>query len=203
MEVSVDESAPLHNLEMFYECNYNHTLLLIGILIECPRCPVSCHASCCGITVANFQCCSHHRCYECHKTAAGGGGLLYRCQSCPVAYCPDCLPDSKEIRFLGSDIPRFEKLGFIGNSLYHYIHCSKQCENVAKAEFGFQPDDSVPKCPKVIDVGYAFGVDALDVKGLAKVFKEKAAGTWSDPNTASSEEERTIPSALDFTSSNS
>eukprot|EP00804_Cyclotella_cryptica_P027266 CCRYP_014371-RB/>CCRYP_014371-RB protein AED:0.04 eAED:0.04 QI:131/1/1/1/1/1/6/716/1063 len=78
-----------------------------GTLIECPRCPVSCHASCCGIKVGNFQCCSHHRCYECHKTAIGGGGLLYRCQSCPLALCPDCLPDSKEIRFLGSNIPRF------------------------------------------------------------------------------------------------
>jgi hypothetical protein len=87
------------------------------------------------------------------------------------------LPNSQEIRFLGSDIPRFQKLGFTGNALYHYIHCSQQCENVAKAEFGFKPDDSVPKCPKAIDVGYAFGVDALDVKGLAKVFKEKAAGT--------------------------
>lgn len=118
---------------------------------------------------------------------------MYRCQSCPVAFCPDCLPDTDEIRFLGKDIPRFEKLGFVGNSLYHYIHCSAQCEEVAKAEFGFKPDAAVPKCPKKIDVTYAFGDDALDVKGLANLFKEKAAGRLS-PNKKSPQKKTATPS---------
>jgi SWI/SNF-related matrix-associated actin-dependent regulator of chromatin subfamily A member 5 len=170
-----------------------------GTMIECPRCPISCHASCCGIQPWNFQACSHHRCYECNKTANGGGGLLYRCQSCPLALCPDCLPDSKEIRFLGINVPRFEKLGFEGNPLYIYMHCSKQCEDVAKAEFGFKVENTVPKCPKSMDVGYAFGADALDVKGLAKHFKEKAAGISSDPakspSTTRSPQKSPTPSA--------
>ena len=104
---------------------------------------------------------------------------MYRCQSCPLAYCPDCLPSSDEIRFLGMDVPRLQKLGFEGKPLYHYIHCSAQCEEVAKIEFGYKLDDAIPKCPKKLDVSYAFGDDALDVKGLTELFKAKANGTWS------------------------
>lgn len=164
-----------------------------GTLIECPTCPMSCHEACCGIKVKDFQSCSHHRCYECDKNANGAGGLLYRCQSCPLAYCPDCLPQSDEIRFLGHDIPRLEKLGFKGNPLYHYIHCSAQCEEVAVQEFGFKVDASAPKCPKPLDVSYAFGDDALDVKGLAQLFKEKAAGTWSPKKTPQSSPKKRSP----------
>lgn len=104
---------------------------------------------------------------------------MYRCQCCPLAYCPDCLPNSDEIRFLGITTPRLEKLGYEGKPLYHYIHCSAQCEEVAKTEFGYKHDDAVPKCPKKLDVSYAFGDDALDVKGLTELFKAKANGTWS------------------------
>jgi hypothetical protein len=79
------------------------------------------------------------------------------------------------------------------------MHCSKQCEDVAKAEFGFKVENTVPKCPKSMDVGYAFGADALDVKGLAKHFKEKAAGISSDPakspSTTRSPQKSPTPSA--------
>lgn len=146
-----------------------------GVLIECPRCPVSVHAKCCGLTVADFQSCTHHRCVVCDKNAEGAGGLLYRCQSCPNAWCPDCLPN-EPYRYLGENVPRFEKLGFTGNARYFYIHCSKQCEDVTKTEFGFEPDESKPKCPPSLNVAYAFGKDALDVKALADVFKKKADG---------------------------
>lgn len=152
-----------------------------GKLIECPRCPISVHEACCGLKLHEFQCCTHHHCVMCEKTAGGGGGLLYRCQSCPNAYCPDCIP-AEPFRYLGHDIPRFEKLGFKGNPLYHYIHCSEQCEEVAKAEFKFKVDSTKPKLPSAMNVGYAFGKDAMDVKDMAKMFKEKALGIWQDPN---------------------
>jgi SWI/SNF-related matrix-associated actin-dependent regulator of chromatin subfamily A member 5 len=145
-----------------------------GLLIECPRCPVSVHVHCCGIEPGNFECCTHHHCAMCNKTALGAGGLLYRCQSCPNAYCPDCIPGEPH-RYLGTNVQRFEELGFTGNSLYYYIHCSQQCEEVARVEFGFKMDASNSnKCPPSLDVTYAFGKDALDIKGLAKVFKEAA-----------------------------
>ena len=115
-----------------------------GELILCPRCPVSIHAHCCGLHPDDFQCCNHHHCVPCGKNAVGAGGLLYCCQSCPSAYCPDCLPSGKAVRFLGTNVPRFEKLGFDGNALYQYIHCSKQCEEVAKATFGFKVDATKP-----------------------------------------------------------
>ena len=69
-------------------------------------------------------------------------------------------------------MPRFEKLDFQGNRLYYYIHCSAQCEEVARVEFGFRVDNLKPKLPPSIDVTFAFGKDALDVKDLAKKFKE-------------------------------
>ena len=170
-----------------------------GLLIECPRCPVSVHAHCCGIKPGNFQCCTHHHCVTCNKSALGAGGLLYRCQSCPNAYCPDCI-SGKPHRYLGNNVQRFEELGFNGNSLYYYIHCSQQCEEVARLEFGFKVDASnYKKCPPSLDVTYAFGKDALDVKGLARVFKVAAEGkssSWgvSEPvstDRSSSPRERT------------
>jgi hypothetical protein len=142
-----------------------------GELILCPRCPVSVHSHCCGLRPANFQSCSHHRCSICEKTAHGAGGLIYPCQSCPSAFCGDCLP-SKDVRFLGNNVPRFEKLGRKSNNLYYYIHCSKQCEHVAKVEFGFKDIQIKPKCPVSIDVSYAFGPNALSLKEIAKLYKD-------------------------------
>lgn len=163
-----------------------------GMLIQCPRCPVSVHAECCGLTEQDFACCTHHHCVICSKNTGGAGGLIYRCQSCPNAYCPDCIP-IEPYRYLGTNLPRFEKLGFNGNPLYFYIHCSKQCEEVAKVEFKFKPDTSKPKCPPKMDVAYAFGKDAKDVKNLAQMFKEKAAGTWDKEKSPPREGSRISP----------
>lgn len=142
-----------------------------GELILCPSCPVSVHAHCCGIAAKDFMTCSHHRCSICNKTSSGAGGLLYPCQSCPSAFCGDCLP-TENVRFLGKEVDRFQALGYVPNDNYHYIHCSKQCENVAKIEFGFTGDVESPKCPPALNISYAFGVDALDMKDIAKSFKE-------------------------------
>lgn len=154
-----------------------------GLLIECPRCPVSVHSACSGLHPDDFQCCNHHHCITCGKNANGAGGLIYRCQACPNAYCPDCMP-AGNIRFLGTNVPRFEKLGFTGNNLYQYIHCSKQCEEVAKAEFGFKEEAIKPKVPRKLDVSYSFGANAMDVKDMAKMYREKAMGVWQS-NTPS------------------
>ncbi len=166
-----------------------------GLLIECPRCPVSVHSECCGLHPDDFQCCNHHHCITCGKNAVGAGGLLYRCQSCPHAYCPDCLP-AGEIRFLGTNVPRFEKLNFTGNNLYQYIHCSKQCEEVAKAEFKFKEESIKPKLPGKLDVSYSFGANAMDVKDIAKMHREKALGVWqrNTPSTGARSSPRKTPS---------
>jgi len=168
-----------------------------GMLIECPRCPISVHSKCCGLTPKEFYSCSHHNCVICEKGPSGSGGLIYSCQSCPNAYCPDCLPN-EPYRYLGENIPRFEKLGYIGKPLYFYIHCSKQCEEVAKVEFGFKVDDSKALCPPGMDVTYAFGKDALDVKGIAKKFKgeaEKEAKATTQGRERNSPKKSTPPPA--------
>jgi SWI/SNF-related matrix-associated actin-dependent regulator of chromatin subfamily A member 5 len=143
-----------------------------GELILCPRCPISVHEKCCGLHAQHFQSCSHHRCVMCDKNAHGAGGLLYPCQSCPSAFCGDCVPKEK-MRFLGPGLPRFEKLGLKPNNLYHYIHCSEHCENVAKLEFGFKEKSAKLKCPGAIDVTYAFGSNALSVQEIAQMYKDE------------------------------
>jgi hypothetical protein len=166
-----------------------------GLLIECPRCPVSVHSKCFEIHPDDFQCCNHHHCVPCGKNAVGAGGLLYRCQSCPSAYCPDCLP-AGDIRFLGTNVPRFEQLGFVGNVIYHYIHCSKQCEEVAKVEFGFKLEEYKPKLPSKLDVSYSFGANAMDVKDMAQMYREKSLGIWqsSSPSKGARVSPRKTPS---------
>jgi len=145
-----------------------------GMLILCPRCPIAIHERCCGITADQFMSCSHHRCTGCGKNQNEAGGLLYPCQSCIQAFCEDCVPKTG-VRYLGSDIPRFEALGHEGVSRVHYIHCSEQCENVAKIEFGFKVSEAGEKepSPPTIDVSYAFGKSALSAEDVVKKFAGK------------------------------
>ena len=143
-----------------------------GSLICCPRCPVSVHESCCGIKPKNFMGCSHHNCFKCNRNNSAAGGLLYACQSCPLAYCEDCLPSDKDMgfpKFLGTNVARFEELGFMPNGYTIYMHCSADCENVAKVEFGYkEPAIGVRSSDlKVVDVSYAFGKDALSVQDIS------------------------------------
>jgi len=139
-----------------------------GEIIMCPRCPVSVHPKCCGMTASKYQCCSHHNCFECGKGSTAAGGLLFACQSCPACFCEDCLPPIN-VRYLGTTVERFEKLGYEGNERVVYIHCSTHCENVAKMDFQWQePLKKRMKCPLELDVSYAFGKHALSISEIAK-----------------------------------
>lgn len=140
-----------------------------GLLICCARCPVSVHAKCCGMSAKDFAGCSHHRCTKCNASPSAAGGLLFLCQSCPNAYCDSCIP-KYNVRYLGHSVERFVQLGYDGNPRSMYIHCSKQCENVARIEFGWnEPCKSIMPCPKEIDVSYAFGSNALSIEEIAKL----------------------------------
>ena len=39
------------------------------------------------------RCCTQHRCNVCKAPAQKSGGLIFRCWTCPRAFCSDCLPD--------------------------------------------------------------------------------------------------------------
>jgi len=155
------EITYLHQ-DMCQVCGYG------GELIMCPRCPISIHSQCCGMTAKSLLSCSHHRCCKCGNNADGAGGLLFACNACPGAYCEDCLPKDT-VRFLGTELERFTKLGFEGSDRTVYIHCSEQCENVAKLDLNWKQDKKVrQQCPADIDVSYAFGRDALSLQEIAK-----------------------------------
>jgi SWI/SNF-related matrix-associated actin-dependent regulator of chromatin subfamily A member 5 len=143
-----------------------------GDLILCPRCPISVHPRCCGLNNKTFQNCTHHNCIRCNKSSSEAGGLLFACDTCPSAYCEDCLPSSC-VRYLGYTTERLQKLGYEGNSRTVYIHCSKQCENVARKDFNWkQTNEVVQRCPDDINVSYAFGSEALSVQEIAKKHAE-------------------------------
>ena len=75
--------------------------------------------------------------------------------ACANAYCEDDLPEGA--RILDDGCERMEKFGYSIKSGI-YVLCSKQCENVAKQEFGWKlaTRDTMP-CPKPIDLSSFFG----------------------------------------------
>lgn len=80
---------------------------------------------------------------------------MFPCSCCSNAFCEDHLP--ADARFL-EPCERIEKLGFdYKNGVY--IHCSKQCEEVAITEFGYQvPGKKASSpCPAALDLSIKFG----------------------------------------------
>lgn len=125
-------------------------------MLRCPRCPISLHLHCSGVGDAKFfACCSHHHCTSCGKSWTGASGILFPCQTCSSCFCEDCIP-KKGVRLLGR-CDRMEKLGYDSIKKYAYIHCSKECENVAKEDFGWSPPRrSKRECPPEMDFSHNF-----------------------------------------------
>jgi len=129
-------------------------------LVCCPRCPVAMHLDCVGVqSKQELMCCSHHRCTSCEKNHSNAGGMLFPCQSCHKSFCEDCLPGPEEgMRLLGR-CERFEKLDFDSMSKFAYIHCSRECEDLARRMFDWKPAQLGDRqgLPDVIDVSSHFG----------------------------------------------
>ena len=84
------------------------------------------HSSCYGLSKAevaraHMMMCSQHKCHLCFRTTGDAGGMLfryvflcaaapksaidqYRCQTCPQAFCEDCLPE-EDIDAIGDTLP--------------------------------------------------------------------------------------------------
>lgn len=63
----------------------------------CTKCPVAYHQDCFVDFCNQHGCsqwgerCSHHNCIKCNRCTSNAGGILFPCQSCPNAFCEDCL----------------------------------------------------------------------------------------------------------------
>ena len=115
-----------------------------GDLICCDQCPGAYHAECleklnAQLPTKKFGCwgCPHHSCRECGRKAGAAGGLLFRCQVCPEAYCEDHLPPTATI--VGK-CDRFAALGQNHPKQACFVLCSDDCLGFAKGR-GLVADD--------------------------------------------------------------
>ncbi|PLW48329.1 hypothetical protein PCASD_02858 [Puccinia coronata f. sp. avenae] len=98
-----------------------------GSLYLCAQCPRVVHYQCMmgggspPTTHPSFTC-SQHKCVVCRRAAPEAGGMLYRCQTCPDAYCEDCLP-LDNFYSMGDTLPEFLLLGYGQVPQAHYIRC--------------------------------------------------------------------------------
>ena len=105
-----------------------------GDIVCCDLCPVSVHAECVGMTQGEIAKaarwgCPHHACAECGRKSAAVGGMLFRCESCPRAFCEDHLPKDAEI--IG-ECKRFQALGQRHPAQACFIRCDAECVKWAK-----------------------------------------------------------------------
>ncbi|TCD65790.1 hypothetical protein EIP91_002183 [Steccherinum ochraceum] len=97
-----------------------------GNLVCCSYCPRVFHAGCRGFTKnqasQTFVACSQHSCTSCERNTTDSGGMLFRCQTCPQAFCEDCLPFD-DIVPLDSTIPEYRLASYPAQANAYYIRC--------------------------------------------------------------------------------
>lgn len=137
-----------------------------GYKVGCQHCPSSHHPRCIQLAKGATTCiCSHHKCSSCGKATSAAGGLLFPCALCPSSFCEACLPtDTPGFRYLGKN-GRWADLGYDPN-FFVYIHCSAECEEYAKRQFGWKPQSLVQAVPGKLDVSMHFGDDDEDDRKL-------------------------------------
>ena len=98
-------------------------------LEKCKWCPRVYHEHCLTIGQTDshssmswqWQCPQHH-CTTCERSVTAAGGLLFKCASCPRAFCDDCL-DWDSTKLLGNTILSLELLGYGAREHTYYIEC--------------------------------------------------------------------------------
>ncbi|KAK9859870.1 hypothetical protein WJX84_002821 [Apatococcus fuscideae] len=102
-----------------------------GNLALCDQCPCALHPGCLGMTLKEVEAakqlvCPHHACVECDRKSGAAGGILFRCEACPIAYCEDHLP-IMHVKIV-KESTRFQALGQLHPSVACFIRCSPECE---------------------------------------------------------------------------
>lgn len=117
-----------------------------GDLLCCDHCAASFHPACIGIDPARLPTgtwtCPQHECRECGKRAHQAGGLIFRCECCPAAFCEDHLPEHSYTDNLRNgdaasatdsglvivgESDRYKSLGQRHPKQACFIHCSHEC----------------------------------------------------------------------------
>ncbi|OCH88895.1 hypothetical protein OBBRIDRAFT_733561 [Obba rivulosa] len=97
-----------------------------GELVLCCSCPRVFHAKCHGLTKVDLKrpqiSCSQHSCVGCNRSTSDAGGMLFRCQTCPQAFCEDCLPPG-DLDAVGDVLPELLLLGYGPCTSAYYIRC--------------------------------------------------------------------------------
>ncbi|KZT67879.1 hypothetical protein DAEQUDRAFT_766836 [Daedalea quercina L-15889] len=100
-----------------------------GELFLCSFCPRVFHAKCHGVSKrelqrTSFVSCAQHKCANCGRSTSDAGGMLFRCRTCPEAFCEDCLPDG-DIDAIGDELPELLALNYRPTTSAFYIHCDE------------------------------------------------------------------------------
>ncbi|GAA5858503.1 hypothetical protein JCM8547_007336 [Rhodosporidiobolus lusitaniae] len=115
---------------------YCHSCQDGGLLYECTGCPRVYHGGgCSGYEEEDLKSmpmyyCPQHTCHECQRSTSSAGGLLFRCQLCPGAWCEDCLAsDQRDVEVAGDTLPELEVLGFGKRSQAYWNRCADCLEH--------------------------------------------------------------------------
>jgi SWI/SNF-related matrix-associated actin-dependent regulator of chromatin subfamily A member 5 len=99
--------------------------------LRCRNCPRVMSLGCARLVTRprmGWQCPQHH-CKSCNRTASEAGGLMFRCVSCPTAFCAEC---NGETPFDAVEAnAEWESLGFYLPKSFEYVKCGDCC---AKSE---------------------------------------------------------------------
>ena len=105
---------------------------------RCWQCPVVCHSACLSkISKENKHHitkqwnCTHHQCGVCNRKAAAAGGLLFRCEMCPKAWCEDDLPAYARDHITNRN-SRYIELGMTHPKTACFVLCSRACVERSK-----------------------------------------------------------------------
>jgi len=76
--------------------------------------------------------CGQHMCCQCSRSTSAAGGLLLRCQTCPQAFCTDCV-DWDKITLVGDTIPEFVLRKYGKKDGAFFIRCT-DCREQAEVD---------------------------------------------------------------------